>query len=369
MKLLFVAETLSYGGAARRFVGLANAMAKRNHQVEMLIYGDLIDIKNTINSEILVRNDVVDFEPKNWFERNLFYRIKSIKKINNFLQDKYFDVVISFNDMVNINLLLSQAKSKSKVVISERSDPNYNTRYLQMIKKILFKRADGIVFQTEGAKKFFKRRLPQNTKIIPNPIPENITFNRYKGKRKKRIVSVARLWLYQKRQDVLLKAFKSFLSIHSNYELVLYGDGPDFNKINEIVKKLEIEDNVVLAGAQKNVLDLILDAELFVLSSDFEGIPNALIEAMAMGLPVISTDCSPGGAAFLINHMENGMLVEKGSPSKLYEAMKFMIENPLTAKKLGDNATNIINELNENKIYNQWEQFIYEVQANDYLYE
>lgn len=359
MKLLFIAETLSYGGAARRFVGVANAMAERNHQVEMLIYGDIIDIRDSINSKVKVKNEVINFDSSNWVQRNIFYRIKSIKKINSFLGKKSFDIIISFNDMVNINLLLSDARKKSKILISERSDPNFNKRYLQIIKKKLFRHADGIVFQTEGAKNFFEGYLPESTKIIPNPIPNNVTFKRYKGRKQKKIVSVARLWLYQKRQDILLRAFKEFTKKHKNYELVLYGDGPDYSKIQSLIQELGISDKVSLAGAKDNIIERIKDAELFVLSSDFEGIPNALIEAMAVGLPVVSTRCSPGGAEFLITHKINGLLVERDNYKELAKAMLYMIENPTDASRMGDKAKDITDRLNEEKIYNKWEKFIY----------
>lgn len=359
MRLLFVAESLSYGGAARRFVGLANALALRNHQVEMLVYSDLIDIKDDINKRILIINDVIDYKPKDWLQRNIVYRVKAIGKINNTVNKNKYDVVISFNDMVNINLLLSRAKSKSKVLISERSDPHYNAGYLQKIKKQLYRYADGIVFQTEGAKSFFGDKLPKKIEIIPNPLPSNENFNKSKSNKQKKIVSVARLWLYQKRQDILLRAFKEFTKKHKNYELVLYGDGPDYSKIQSLIQELGISDKVSLAGAKDNIIERIKDAELFVLSSDFEGIPNALIEAMAVGLPVVSTRCSPGGAEFLITHKINGLLVERDNYKELAKAMLYMIENPTDASRMGDKAKGITDRLNEEKIYNKWEKFIY----------
>lgn len=364
MRLIFVAETLSYGGAARRFVGLANAMVQRNHHVELLLYGDLIDINEKIDNEIKINNIKINYESKNWFQRNIIYRQKTIKEINKYFEKNVFDVVISFNDMVNINMLLSRAKSSCKILISERSDPYYNARYLQIIKKWLFKKADGIVFQTEGARDFFDENLPVNTRIIPNPIPSDENFSQFEGIRQKKIVSVARLWLYQKRQDILLKAFKEFSKKYNDYKLVLYGDGPDCKKIEKLIIDLNLEQKVIIAGVKKDIIDLIKDAELFVLSSDFEGIPNALIEAMSVGLPVISTKCSPGGAEFLINNNINGLLVECGDSKNLFRAMDYIIKNPDKAKLMGSNATEIVKELDQNIIYDNWESFIFHISMN-----
>lgn len=359
MKLLFVTETLSYGGAARKFVDLANAMVEKGCHVELLIYGDLIDIEKSISEKIIIRHETVDYDAKNWIQRNIIYRIISIKKINKFLKNKEYDLVISFNDMVNINLLLSNATKSSKLLISERSDPNYNSKYLQKVKKRLFRKADGIVFQTEGARDFFKGNLPEKIEIIANPIPEINNVQNNKIQPNKKIVSVARLWLYQKRQDILLKAFKEVSDKYKDYQLVLYGDGQDAEKIGKLIRQLNLTEKVVLAGAKNNVLNLIQDAEFFVLSSDFEGIPNALIEAMAIGLPVISTKCSPGGAEFLIEHGKNGLLVEQSNYKELSASMIYMIENPVEALKMGENARRITKKLDPVQIYNQWETFIH----------
>lgn len=358
MKILFIAETLTYGGAARRFVELANALANRKHTVTMLLYNDVVQISNLIDKRINVIIDNIENKNMNWIIRNIFYRYKCIKLINTYVRRIDCDIVISFNDMVNINVLLSKEAAKKKRVISERCDPYYNKLYLQLIKKMIYKRANGIVFQTQGARDFFGSTLKSKNEIISNPLPSNIKFNKYNGTREKTIVSVARLWIYQKRQDVLLYAFKEFSKTHNDYTLILYGDGPDESKIYDMIKKLDLEKSVFVAGAHDNVIELIKNASVFVLSSDFEGMPNALIEAMAIGLPVVSTDCSPGGARFLINNGINGLIVERSNYLELAKAISYMIENPDESNKMGINAMQIIDLLNENKIYDDWERFL-----------
>lgn len=359
MKILFVAENLLSGGRETRFIDLANELSKKNFDVSLLLYGNVFQVEEKLHESIKVIHKVVDSNTKNWVQRNIFYRLKCLSLINEILKDSDYEVVLSFDDMVNINLLLSRYARKKKVVISERGDPNYNKKYLKIIKRILFKKAEGVVFQTEGARDFFKQSSLKMTTVIPNPIPHS-DYGKYifKGKREKVIVSVARLWLYQKRQDVLLKGFKLFSEEFPEYSLVLYGDGPDWAKIIELIEKLELEEKVVLAGKKNDILYRIRDASFFVLTSDFEGIPNALIEAMTVGLPVISTDCSPGGARFLIDNKANGLLIERNNPWELYSAMKYFALNPSHAGQMGEEATSVVKRFDREQIYNQWEEFL-----------
>lgn len=358
MKILFIAENLTYGGVAHRFIELANALTKRDFDITLYVYNGDIQIKDKLNKEIKCVVEKFENESGLWLYRNIIYRCKCIKKINNFISKNNFDIIISFNDMVNINLLLCKEAYKSKIIISERSDPNYNKKYLQIIKKLLFKMADGIVFQTDGAKEFFGYKIKKKSAVIPNPIPSYNIENIHRGNPDKRIVSVARFWIYQKRQDILIKSFSRIVDKYPEYKLVLYGDGPDEKIIKELVKSLNLENNVEFAGVSNDIITSIKTASLFILTSDFEGIPNALIEAMTIGIPVISTDCSPGGAKLLIENNENGILVPCSDIDALTDAIEYMINNPEKAQKMGKKATEIATRFEKEKIYDLWMVYI-----------
>ncbi|EXJ23320.1 Alpha-1,4-N-acetylgalactosamine transferase PglH [Alkalibacterium sp. AK22] len=358
MKILFVAENLTYGGAPRRFVELANEMSNRGAQVSILLLSGYNRLKNVIDKDIEIIEKSSSITTSNWFKRNVFQRLKKIKIIRNELNISDYDIVISFNDMTNIDVLLLKYVKKFNIIISERSDPYYNNWYLKFLKKILFKKANGVVFQTEGARDFFDSKVKKNSTIIPNPISSKNQFNRYDVQTKKIIVNVARFWLYQKRQDILLKAFKEFNKKYPSYKLVLFGDGPDENKIKKIIIELGLENHVILAGVSDNLIEEIKIAEIFVLTSDFEGMPNALIEAMAVGLPVVSTDCSPGGSRYLINNNLNGLLVDRGNHIEVCNAMLKIADNPDFAQHIGNNARKILDTLNEEKINNTWYEFL-----------
>ena len=177
-------------------------------------------------------------------------------------------------------------------------------------------------------------------------------------KRKKEIAFVGRFYLPQKRQDVAVKAFQLFLLKHPDYKLVFYGDGKDLDKIKKQVKKSGIDNNVVFMGAVKNLAECLKNSKMLLITSDYEGIPNALIEGMCIGLPCISTDCSPGGARFLIQDKENGLLVPRNSPNDIAEACSFIVEHPDIAEQYGKDAQMITEKLSPQIIYQLWNDYL-----------
>ena len=134
----------------------------------------------------------------------------------------------------------------------------------------------------------------------------------------------------------------------------IYGEGELRAQLEDLIKENNLQDKVFLPGASKQVLKDINDAEVFAFSSDFEGMPNALIEAMALGIPCISTDCSPGGAREFINSYENGILVPCNDIAEMAKAMEYMLENKNEAEKMGGKAKNIVKDLAPNIIAEKW---------------
>ena len=145
----------------------------------------------------------------------------------------------------------------------------------------------------------------------------------------------------QKNYPLLLRSFKDLHSEYAEYKLVIYGDGPERQSLEALIKDLGLSEVVLLPGAINNVPEVIYNASLFVLPSDFEGMPNALMEAMALGLPCISTDCPCGGARELIENDKNGLLVPVGDEKSIVSAIRFMLNNPEKAKQMGMNAMKI----------------------------
>jgi glycosyltransferase involved in cell wall biosynthesis len=355
MKILFLNTNIGYGGASKILAGLANYLSEKNNEITFLTYR---------NPEVLQRLD----KKVNHLHMTLFkHPVKIIERLgemimlHKYIKSGKFDIALSFLHPAKYLLISACKFTGTKVVVSERGDPfvKYNNENIgnKLIGKIT-ETADAFVFQTIEAQKFFPEKVVERSMVIPNPVFSNNVPDRFIGERENEIVNVARLDIFQKRQDVLLEAFAKINKKYDNYVLKLYGSGPDGDRLKKLSEDLGISDKVIFKGYVENVIEFINRASLFVLSSDFEGIPNALIEAMSSGVPCISTDCSPGGARLLIKNKVNGLLVPANNPDKLAEAMDYMLSNKEDSDKMAANAINITKEFEEEKIYAEWEKLI-----------
>ena len=171
------------------------------------------------------------------------------------------------------------------------------------------------------------------------------------------MVSVGRLDNFQKRYDVMLEAFKLFHNRHPDYTLKLYGDGADVEQIRKWVRDLGLSDAVRFMGLTKQPMQDIAADGMFLITSDFEGISNALLEAMAAGLPCVSTDHTPGGARLLIQDHENGLLAPIADAQKLADAMCEFAEDPALAEKCGKNARAVLERFAPERIIDMWEEY------------
>ncbi len=177
------------------------------------------------------------------------------------------------------------------------------------------------------------------------------------GPRRKEIVAIGRLEK-QKNFHLLIDAFALFQKAHSDYVLTIYGQGSLKEELERYAKHNLLFNTYAFPGEKANVLELISNAAMFVLSSDYEGMPNVLIEAMALGLPVIATDCPVGGPRELITNGINGLLVPVGDKKVLFESMCALADDIFYAEKLGNNALKVRGKLEINKIANQWLDYL-----------
>lgn len=346
MKIFMLAKKLHYSGAYRMFVWVAKALADRGHEVTVFTY-----MKNDINEL-----------PANirWIKADLEKAIlwKKVSQTRQHIKECDADVSISFLLDANIINTLACIGLKTKSVICERNDPFKPHYYKLRLTKWMFRFADGAVFQLPKVAEYYSM-LKGPTAVIPNPVvpvSEDVVLQPFE-KREKVIASVGRLDVFQKRQDILFKAFAKFLGEHPDYTLKLYGDGPDESKLRELAKSLGIQDKVVFAGVTSHVHQVLCQARFFVLASDFEGIPNALLEAMSIGLPCISTKCRPGGAELLIQDGINGLLVNTNNVDSMHEAMVRMANGTL-ADALGKEGKHIKERFSEESITGMWCDYV-----------
>lgn len=362
MKILFAIDTLGKGGAERVITNLANYFIKENDVSIMTLRN--VPTEYELNEKISIVNIQQDGKYKN----KIIREIKNINKIKHEIERSSPDIIITFLPAITYRLMIANIINKKKVIISVRNDPKieYNNIIKKTLMKILYTRANGFIFQTEEAKSFFSKKIQMKSEIIPNPINESFIEKPFGGERKKEIVSVGRLE-EQKNHKMLIKAFSRISEEYKDYKLIIYGEGNERENLEKLITDLNLVDKVLLPGKVDNIKEKIYNASAFILSSDYEGMPNALMEAMALGIPVISTNCPCGGPRFLINNNKNGILV----PIKDEEKMKIAIEKLLGDRKFANsistNASKISIELHPKKINKKWENFIKErmVKVND----
>ena len=362
MKIVFMIPRLTYSGAPKMMAWVANQMAERGHDVHFVTFFSsekTRDLHNRIRFHSL---NVT--QSNNRFKRNTTGMIKTLFRLHRYVKSVKADVIVSFLDSVGYTYLpLARLFTKSKIIVSERVDPYAYKGMNAKLRFALMKFAHGTVFQTKGAQAFFKGKIYKNSTVIPNPvvIEENVKQMQKKrptyAERDNRIVTVGRLSLNQKRQDLLIEAFSLLHKEYPYLQLIIYGDGQDKQKIQALIEKKGLQDSVILAGRIKEVEKQIFNAKAFVLSSDFEGIPNALIEAMSIGVPCVATDCSPGGAALLIENGKNGYLVPCNDTQALKEKLKELIEFPAISEQFSQNSIEITERFSEYKIANLWEEY------------
>ena len=357
MKIMFFIPTLLSGGAERVVSVLSNGFNKIGNEVIISLIsndGCCYELDKNIKIESLNCDSLLSKSP--------LKRIKlRLSKIKNAVLKHQPDVVISFMANTNIDVCLALKKLSTKIIVSERNDPKLDppSKLKKLLRKIAYKRADGFVFQTEDAKNYFNKKIQNASKVILNPLTETIC-DAYQGERENRIVAVGRLNA-QKNYPLLINAFEKFSKTHQDFILEIYGKGNLEEKIKALIDEKGLTDKVILKGYSSNVHESIKKAGFYVMSSDFEGMPNALMEAMALGLPCISTDCPCGGPRMMINNCENGLLVPVQDEDKLLQAMLMLADNKEYANRLGETAVKIREKVSVDKIIKEWLDYIEKV--------
>lgn len=364
MRILFAFPRLSYSGAPKMMSWIANQMAQRGHEVHFVTFFS--------EEQARVLHERVTFHSLNIHRsgsrlvRNTTEMLKAVCRLHKLIKQVSPDVMVSFLDSVGcVYLPIGRWLTNCRFVVSERADPYARHGVTARLLYSLMRFAHGIVFQTQGAQKFFGNNTAifRCSTVIPNPVVVNDSVKRMQamipavGERDHRIVTVGRLSLKQKRQDVLLEAFMLFRQSHRDYELVIYGDGPDKKRIQDLIDKMNMSDHVTLAGRTDEVEKAIFRSAAFVLTSDYEGIPNALIEALSLGVPSVSTDCSPGGAALLLRNEENGFLVPRGDAAAIAEKLTVLVEQAAVAERFSRNGPFVAERFAEAVIADKWETY------------
>ena len=274
------------------------------------------------------------------------------------------DLVISFCNKANFRCAYCMSGMKIPLLVSVRNDPRIDYFPHKSGVSQMEKKASGCVFQTEDALACFDEKFQRKSRVIWNPIDEKYLINKEESSgQAKYLVTVGRLSA-QKNQLLLLKAFSRIRKELPEYQLRIYGEESDKGikeMLTEYVNQKQMQDCVLFMGQSSHLEKEIKDASLFILSSDYEGMPNALIEAMAMGIPVISTDCPCGGPAQLIEDGVSGILVPIGEEKELASAIMRVLRDPELRERLSRNGMEIRKRVSPDRIYREWKAFVDEI--------
>lgn len=351
-KILFTIDVMGNGGAERVISVLANEFVKHGYDVQITqLYGNKCDY--ALNKNIIL-NSVSPSSSR-------FRKLNTLIKLRNHIKSQNPDVIISFLANINVYTIIAAVGLKKSIIASERNDPSKEPSkiYLHLLRNICYYFVKGIVFQTKQAQDYFNNKIKNKSVIIYNPIledlPESSMINR-----NRKISTVCRL-SKQKNIKLLIDAFEIFINKHEGYKLYIYGEGELRYELERYIQNKNLQNDIFLPGFFNDVHEKIKNSCMFILSSDYEGMPNALIEAMAIGIPCISTDCPVGGPRELITNYENGILTEVNNVSKLVNAMEYIVMDSDRANKMGNQGALIKNSLSNDKIFRQWEQMIWNV--------
>ena len=298
--------------------------------------------------------DVPDFS-----ENPNIDKIKKYKHLRKLLKQIKPDVVLSMPEEIGIYAVLAMLGSGIPMVVSERNNPWVmpNKKISRIARRMAYPFAKGLIFQTQQAAAFFPKSQQRKGIVLPNPLDASRLPPVYMGERKKTVVSAGRLE-NQKNFFLLIEAFALFYKTHPSYKLVIYGEGILRNELEAFAKERLPENAWCMPGQVSDLPQRIAKSGIFALSSDYEGVPNVLIEAMAVGTPCVSTDCAPGGAAELIKNRQNGLLVPVKDVKALADALSDMADKPENAMQMAQKAPDIRTALDADAVADRWRAYL-----------
>ena len=347
MKLLFITSTLSSGGTERVISLLANELATRQHYVEIICL-NRHDVFYPINEDV----NVVFAEE----ETGTSSIGKKMIWLRKYVKENKPDAVLPFMTDVYSVTLVSLVGLSVPVISSERYDPRASDWLYKTIRWLFLRLTTHLVVQTNDIKSYYSKTLQKRTTVIGNPVDEKVFQALHEPiQKQKRIISVGRL-APQKNYPMLIAAFHAIKKDFPDYKLVIYGEGPLRGSLQSMIDKLELTDKILLKGRTDSVIGELRRSRLFCMSTNAEGMSNALIEAICVGLPVLTTNVS--GAEQLVENGKTGFVTPVGDLDSFVRALKSLLSNDQLMQEMGERNKRKGNMFKLDIIVNQWEQVI-----------
>lgn len=347
-KIIMVSHSAGNGGAERVSTLVANHLAEQGHEVTFYALHE--DKRDYPLSDSIIYH----YCDVRCSSRQLKQIIRGWK-LRQYIKMHKIEIMINFCHMEGLFLI---GDHDLKKIYSLRNDPS--TFYTKGIyKKLFFKLyrdADCVVFQTPDARDYFEQSIREHGVLIANPLKDNLP-NWNKEGHVKEVIAVGRI-TKQKNFKMLIEAFNIVCQRRTDYKLAIYGKGDLEDELKEYVKVLGLEKNVEFRGFINNVHEVMTSSNIYVSSSDYEGISNSMLEALAIGIPTICTDCPVGGARMFIESGKNGYLVPVGDSEAMAEKILALIGNEELQQQFSEESRKIRDLLSKDKIYGMWDKLI-----------
>ena len=350
--LMFYINAINGGGAERVMVNLAGNFAAEGVKVTLVT-----SFRDSWEYELSSLVTHISLEEQEIKQSRIARNVSRIYKLRQIIKQEKPDAIVSFMAEPNFRMMAATIGIPVYRIISVRNDPNkeYDKRETKLAAKILFPFADGCVFQTKDAQQWFPLKLQKKSRIIVNAVKEDF-FKEERTPNYGEIVTCGRLEK-QKNHELLIRAFSECYKKNQNLVLKIYGEGSLHTQLQKLIDEMNLSKHVFLMGSTKDVVEALKTADVFVLSSDYEGMPNALMEALAMGIPCISTDCPCGGPRMLLNG-QNGILVSVGSDQEMAAALLKLVDDEEYKKRIGYAAKTSAAAFRNDIVFSEWKSYI-----------
>ena len=351
MNILFFATKISYGGGEKVRNWLVKQLYNAGHSVYYVTGKDDETYHNELKKVGLDGMvNVIEHD------RSIKYRhfLRYVNNLKRIYSENHIDLLIIFGGSLVEQLVARRCGLK--IILSERFFNGFRPFPSRVLKHLQYRIADGYVFQTPEASKMYNRRATKIGTVIANPIIDQLPDPIFDNLRNE-IVNTGRL-CDQKDQATLIRAFSLFRKTHTDYRLIIYGSGEYKERLQTLIDELGLSDCAQIISGLTDISQRINGASMFVLSSKAEGMPNALIEAMSMGVLSISTDCPAYGSRMLIENNKNAVLVPIGDVERMAEEMTRLIDDAPLADMIRHNAVAIRERLNPKKTAKAWVEYI-----------
>lgn len=322
-RLMFVAPKITGGGAERVVSVLCNSLVDLGYHVDLVLYerkANEYPISKKVNIHLLPKNEKKEIK--------IIYLGKKLLLLRKIIKDNKPDILIPFLPYQVEHTYLASRGLHVPMVVTVRNNPMFDTANEKQRKRRdwIANHVEGVFLQTETQRAYFSENVKKKCFVVTNPISETIIKSDYIFKdQMKRLISVGRLE-EQKNFAMLIEAFYEIKKKHTEITLDIYGEGSLKNQLQQQIESLGLEDSVKLCGRTNDIVTTLTEHDLFIMPSNYEGMPNSLMEAMGIGLPCIATDC-PTGPKELLGENVRGLLIEIGNKNSLVNAIHYSLVN------------------------------------------